>query len=205
MRTTLVTIVVMCALGAAPAAAESRGGDVGPQWSKTHRVQYRALKQQVRREYRALKQIKRQRPLSTVEQQRYDALRNAREHFTSAGINRAAGYGSVGLAGGLMGAAFLTRAGGAGQYVARLGMTSVCSLGLSMGVGYSMFLESKRQSARGVAQAQQAGIQPPLELRTMARRTLLQEARAKRDAARVMAQPSLAIAAKVQEMADSLR
>jgi hypothetical protein len=207
MRTTLIVIAVISALGAAPAAAKNNAGGQAAKWSETHRQQYRALKRQVRGEYRALKRIKRKRALSPVEKQRYDTLKNARMHFSESAIKRAGGYGSVALAGGLMGAAIFDVPTGmkAWQYTLRLGTVSVCSLGLTGGVAYTAFEGSRRSRARGIAEARKAGVHIPDEIRTSARRTLLLEARAKRDVARMMAEPSLKSSASVRALAHSLR
>jgi len=202
MRAILVTtLVTVCALSAAPAQAQGEA----PSWSRAERTQYRAFKQQVRQAYKALRQIKRQRPLSPAEKQRLDTLKEARGSFSSAAFSRVGGYGLLAGSAGLVGGSILAPSHGVGSHVASIAMSSLMGFGLSLGPGYTCFTEAARHRARGVAQGQRAGIQAPPELRGVARRTLMMEARAKLDVARMMAQPSVSSAAQVRSLADSLR
>jgi hypothetical protein len=204
MRIILIAIVAALVLEPTPAEARGRAGGKGPGWSSVHRTQYRALKQQVRGEYRALKRVRRQRALTSAERRRLSALRDARDSFSDATAKRMLGHGVVAITGTMMAqelASFFGGHSGGG----RLGLVTACSLGLNVGPGYSMYLDSRRTRARGIAQARRAGVPVPAALATSARRTLLLEARAHRDLAGVMSEPSLAGAARATELANSLR
>ena len=201
MQTGLIALVATIALGLSPAAAETPNQAM---WSSAHRAQYRALKRQVRREYRAMKQVKRQRPLSPVEKQRFTALKEARGCFNEVTFKRVAGHGTLAAAGGML-AAELTALLRGNSGPIRMTGVSLTSLGLSMGPAYTLYQESRRSRARGIVHANSAGVPVSGLLRDSARRPLLQEAQAKRDLAKVMSRPSLTSANHVTEMADSLR
>jgi hypothetical protein len=199
MRTVLIVLAATFALGSTAAAKDKPGA-----WSGAHRSQYRALKRQVRQDYRALKRTKRQRPLNPVENKRFTALKEARGHFTDVTFKRVAAHGTLAAAGGML-AAELTALFRGNSGPIRMTAVSVASLGLSVGPGYSLYQDGRRSRARGIVQARRAGVPVSGLLQASARRTLLQEAQAKRDLAQVMSRPSLNSAARVTEMADSLR